>query len=150
MQATPSLIEREGANWSFRFDLSQLPEYGLLIVAGKSCPARTEQLLEVFDELLPHLQTAQGGYVPIITDLRQDGPLTMEHIRALHRFRDVFDDRSTFTVMLVNEWQGLGALFQSFLVLLRRTTVGSELPVIAHTIEEAQALIEAYHLRPSP
>lgn len=141
----PLVVHREGAGWSFTYDLSPLPDYVLLTLRGRGTIERGQQLIEVIRECQPLTEQEDGRYAPGITDLREEGAITMDGIKLGKAIVEELGNQTSYAVLLLDRRHPNMALIQLFL-----TIIGRLLPnrlATASTMQEAIDKVRAYHGR---
>lgn len=138
------VIEEQGPDWSFTYDLSNLPEYSLLVLRGKPTASRIDKLIEVLRDNLA-VVTQDGTFYPTIIDVQEDGRLSMDSLRAAMEVAQEFGAQVTYSVFVMDAERSDSTIFRHFMTMLEKLSPGAF--AVVTNREEASALARAYNRR---
>lgn len=143
--STP-VIEYQGAEWSFRYDLRQIPTYIHLITRGRATERRNERLVETIRHNLPHTTDEAGRLYPLISDLREEDRASMLGLEGGQALQAEFGPLLSYVVLILAEYRSDSRLFESFASVLAQDSTEEQFAVV-FTLEEAVEKVQAHHAR---
>lgn len=145
LRPEPPVIEYQGAEWSFRYDLRALPTYIHLTTRGQATERRNQRLVEVIRHHLRYTTDKAGQIYPLINDLRGEAT-SASAMEAGQLLQSEFSALLRYMVLLLADRHCGNASLESFLDT-RAWGSAQDQVAIAFTLEEAIAQVQAHHTR---